>query len=62
MSLDRGWGGYNFKTSPSSFSGVNFSLVRNMRGSINVNNSQQQSRKFDVTDLSSIPWLEKKKE
>ena len=57
-----GVGGYNFKTSPSSFSGVNFSLVRNMRGSINFNNSKQESREFDVTNLSSIPWLEKKKE
>ena len=23
---------------------------------------QQQSREFDVSDLSSIPWLEKRKE
>ena len=36
------------------FWGVNFSLVRNMRGS-NFMTQQQQSREFDVSDLSSIP-------
>ena len=43
------------------FWGVNFSLVRNMRGS-NFMTQQQQSREFDASDLSSIPWLGKRKE
>ena len=50
--------GYKFKTRP--FWGVNFSLVRNMRGS-NFMAQQQESRELEVSDLSSIPWLGKKK-
>lgn len=52
-------GGTMLKQAP--FWGVNFSLVRNMRGS-NFMTQQQQSREFDVSDLSSIPWLGKRKE
>ena len=52
-------GGTILKQAP--FWGVNFSLVRNMRGS-NFMTQQQQSREFDVSDLSSIPWLGKRNE
>ena len=45
-------GGYNFKSSP--FWGTKFSLVRNMwGGGSNFMTQQQQSREFDVSDLSS---------
>ena len=52
-------GGTILKQAP--FWGVNFSLVKDMRGS-KFMTQQQQSRKFDVSDLSSIPWLGKRKE
>ena len=46
--------------SGKKYEGVQFSLVRNMRGS-NFMTQQQQSREFDVSDLSSIPLLGKRK-
>ena len=45
-------GGTILKQAP--FGGVNFSLVRNMTGS-NFMTQQQQSREFDLSDLSSNP-------
>ena len=54
-----GWfwrGGIILKQAP--FWEVNFSLVR---GS-NFMTQEQEPREFDVSDLSSIPWLGKRKE
>ena len=45
-------GGTILKQAP--FWGVNFSLVRNMRG-VKFMTQQQQSREFDVSDISSMP-------
>ena len=53
MVLEGGGGGTILKQAP--FWGVNFSLVRNMRGGSNFMTQQQQSREFDVSDLSSSP-------
>ena len=52
-------GGYNFKTSP--FLGGKFFSGKKHEGG-QILTQQQQSREFDVSDLSSIPWLGKRKE
>ena len=55
-----GGGGTISKQAP--FWELNFSLVRNMRGwGSNFMTQQQEPREFDVSDLSSIPWLGKRK-
>ena len=53
-------GGYSFKTSP--FLGDKFLTGKKHEGGSNFMTQQQQSREFDVSDLSSIPWLGKRKE
>ena len=52
-------GGYNFKTSP--FLGGKFFSGKKHEGGSNFMTQQQQSREFDVSGLSSIPWWGKGK-
>ena len=58
--FEGGGGGYNFKTSP--FLGGKFFTGKKHEGGSNFMTQQQQCREFDVSDLSSIPWLGKRKE